>query len=146
MPERRLTVSWNPDGAALQCVTDPAQEAFLRSLHDYRRAADSYQWFNRIPVFQHFPELASRCCLTTDKTSFAHPDTLLLDDTPDVAKAFNKAGGRAIVIPQAWNHWTAAYGSPETPTVVELLSLAQMHEHDESFFINDLESYKLYHG
>src|SRR5450759_6026746 len=34
LPEGRLTVFWNPDGATLQRVTDPAQESFLCSLHD----------------------------------------------------------------------------------------------------------------
>src|ERR1700724_2346428 len=44
---------WNPDGAALQRVTDPAQESFLCSLHDHRCAADSsaVQSHSCVPAF-----------------------------------------------------------------------------------------------
>lgn len=53
---------WNPDGAALQCMTYPAQESLLRSLRDDRRATDSDQWFDRILSLQHLPEPVTPLC------------------------------------------------------------------------------------
>src|SRR5260370_42197816 len=56
LPDARLTVFWNPDGAALQCGTYPAQESLLRSFCDDRRATDADQSFNRVLSLHHLPE------------------------------------------------------------------------------------------
>ena len=70
------------------------------------------------------PMFAPHFCGTTDKTLFAHPEALLIDDSHHVAENFSKAGGRAIVIPQVWNNWRLAYGAPRTPKINALLARA----------------------
>lgn len=96
------------------------------------------QWLHeRIPI------LAPRCCLTVDKTGFANPDCLLVDDTHHVAENFNKAGGRAIVIPQTWNQWKLAYGAPRSPLIGGLLELAAQYD-DPEFFVYDKKSHRMY--
>jgi len=42
--------------------------------------------------------------LTSRKDLLASPDSVLVDDCQDNIDAFRGAGGRAILIPQRWNH------------------------------------------
>lgn len=95
-------------------------------------------------LFEKMPLFAPRCCLTTDKTGFAYPDTLLIDDTHSVAEGFVNAGGRAIVIPQVWNNWRIAYGAPRAPKINSLLLRAEEHMDRPTFFLHDAKTYKAY--
>ncbi len=117
-------------GAALSILTDTSGSHFA--------ALGKVGWLH-----DHLPMLAPDFCGTTDKTLFAHPDARLIDDSHHVAEAFHKAGGRAIVIPQVWNNWKMAYGSPRTPKINELLLLAAQFDYPE-LSIFDKQSFNLY--
>ena len=60
--------------------------------------AGKREWFKRYaPAFQ------SRAFIGADKSFWAYPDTLLIDDCDDNCESFVKAGGQALLVPRPWN-------------------------------------------
>lgn len=75
---------------------------------------------------QYFPHLASNCIFTDDKTRRADPTKLLIDDRNKITDPFVAAGGMALVFPQPWNSWQAAY-DPEVVDLTRLLFMTREH-------------------
>lgn len=51
----------------------------------------------------HYPELADKLIITTNKTLLAHPEHILIDDLEDSVRHFSNRGGQGILFPQPWN-------------------------------------------
>src|SRR6266540_3157251 len=56
MPEESLAIGRDSDRTALERMADPAEEAFLGSLHQHRRTADADQGLDRLSVFEFLAE------------------------------------------------------------------------------------------
>jgi hypothetical protein len=122
-------------GASLSILTDTSDSP--------RAAIGKLGW-----LYDHIPKFAANFIGTNNKSQFANSESLLIDDTHEVAEQFYKAGGHAIVLPQAWNNWKLPYGAPRTPKIRGLLALAARcagnHSQRFLFFISDAKGFRLY--
>lgn len=56
-------------------------------------------------LLRHFPQFASRLAFAHDKSLFASPRHILIDDRDKNVKEFRKAGGRSVIVPRVWNSY-----------------------------------------
>jgi len=55
-------------------------------------------------IEKNFPQYADRYLLGPDKTFCSHSNSLLVDDYIKNCRSFVQQGGRAYLVPAAWNH------------------------------------------
>jgi len=54
-------------------------------------------------IANHIPQYRRRFAVTPCKSSFAHIDSILIDDYDKNVRDFHAAGGNAICVPRPWN-------------------------------------------
>jgi len=54
-------------------------------------------------VKRHLPGMAKTAFIGSDKSVFAHPGAILIDDSDSNVEKFRLAGGLAVLVPRPWN-------------------------------------------
>lgn len=67
-----------------------------------------------------------------DKTVFARPDVLLIDDLDTEVKRFKAAGGQAILFPRPWNSAREYANEPQVYYISELKKIFEGDENEQN--------------